>query len=94
MHIDSFGNLITNVPGEMLDKQGPLDKWSIAAGELTIGSIQQTYGRAGPGQSLALAGSTGFIEIAVSHGNAALELGLEVGTKVTFRLLNSTDTDG
>ena len=86
IHIDRFGNAITNVPGEILEKQGPPCKWSIRAGELTIDSIQQTYGRAGAREALALTGSSGFIEIAVNQGNAASELKLEQGTVVSFRL--------
>ncbi len=86
IHIDRFGNAIINVPGETLESRGPAEKWTITAGESTINSIQQTYGRVKTGEALALTGSTGFIEIAVNRGNAALELGLEEGTRVTFRL--------
>jgi hypothetical protein len=88
IHIDRFGNAITNVPGEILEKQGPARKWTIEAGKSVINSIQQTYGRAGTGESLALTGSTGFIEVAVNQGNAAAELELQLGTRVVFRLIS------
>jgi len=86
IHIDRFGNAIVNVLSETLERQGPGEKWSITAGKSTINCIRQTYGQAKTGEALALTGSTGFIEIAVNHGNAASELGLEVGTGVVFRL--------
>lgn len=86
IHIDRFGNAITNVLNETLKKLGPLEKWTISAGKSVINSIQQTYARVATGEVLALTGSNGFIEIAVNQGNAALELGLEIGTIVSFRL--------
>ena len=64
------------------------NKWTIEAGKSQIHSIQQTYGRVGTGETLALTGSSGFVEIAVNQGNAASELDLNQGTKVIFRLSN------
>ncbi|MGO9020329.1 MAG: S-adenosyl-l-methionine hydroxide adenosyltransferase family protein [Syntrophobacteraceae bacterium] len=86
IHIDRFGNAITNVLSETLEKQAPLEKWTITAGKSAISSIEQTYGRVGTGEPLALTGSTGFIEIAINQGNAASELELDPGAKVAFRL--------
>ena len=86
IHIDRFGNAITNVMRKTLETQGPVEKWLIDAGEMTINSIETTYGSVGAGKVLALTGSSGFIEIAVNQGNAAFELGLAQGTKTTFRL--------
>jgi len=92
IHIDRFGNAITNVLSETLEKQGPMGKWMITAGKSVINSIEQTYGRVRTGEQLALTGSTGFIEIAVNQGNAASELELGVGARVTFRLSNALNS--
>ena len=89
IHIDHFGNAIINVLRETLEKQGPAEKWTIRAGKTAIDSIQATYGRVAAGKELALTGSSGFIEIAINHGNAASELGLRPGTRVTFQLSKS-----
>jgi hypothetical protein len=86
IHIDRFGNATTNVRSEILEKRGPADQWRITTGKSEIRSIRQTYGRVRTGEALALTGSTGFIEIAVNQGNAACELELDLGTKVSFRL--------
>ena len=94
IHIDRFGNAITNVMRETLETRGPVDKWTIEAGETTIDSIELTYGRVRAGEVLALSGSSGFIEIAINQGNAASELGLPQGTKATFRLSNSRKSSG
>jgi S-adenosylmethionine hydrolase len=94
IHIDRFGNAIINVTRQTLESRGPLEKWTISAGKTAIYSIEQTYGRVRAGEALALTGSSGFIEIALNQGNAALELGLAQGTKVTFRLSNSRKSPG
>lgn len=66
----------------------------ITAGESEIDSIEQTYGRVRTGKALALTGSTGFIEIAINKGNAASELKLYPGARVTFRLSNARNSPG
>ncbi len=92
IHIDRFGNAITNVLRETLEKQGPVEKWTITAGKSSINTIEQTYGRVRTGEPIALTGSTGFIEIAVNQGNAASELELGPGAEVTFRLSNTSNS--
>jgi len=94
IHIDRFGNAITNVMRKTLETQGPVEKWLIDTGEMTIKPIEPTYGRVGAGEVLALTGSSGFIEIAINKGNAASELGLAQGTKAIFRLANSRKSSG
>ena len=89
IHIDRFGNAVTNVRGAVLEKQGPADKWRITAGKSEFNSIEQTYGRLKAGEALALTGSTGFVEIAVNQGNAASKLDLAPGTRVSFVLVGS-----
>jgi hypothetical protein len=94
IHIDHFGNAITNVSCETLEKRGPMGKWIADTGTLEVGSIQQTYGCLKAGSALALIGSTGLVEIAVNQGNAASELALRLGATVRFRFLNSRPPDG
>jgi hypothetical protein len=84
IHIDRFGNCITNVTKEHLNAAGPLESWCLRAGGIEIPSILETYGRGAPGSALALVGSSGYIEIAVNQGSAASRLGLHPGTKILF----------
>jgi hypothetical protein len=86
IHIDRFGNCITNVTGEDLRRSGPLENWTVCAGNMNISSILNTYGQSRPGGALALSGSSGYIEIAINQGNAASELGLRSGTTISFLL--------
>ncbi len=84
IHIDHFGNAITNVTREALERQAPLDRWKASAGGGIGLPVLDAYGQATPGKSLVLAGSSGFLEIALNLGNAAAEFGLDTGSKVFF----------
>ncbi len=74
--IDRFGNAITN----LLAVRGG----SVEVAGRTL-AIQRTYADAADGAPVALAGSTGLIEIAVRNGSAAAALGLERGSGVVHR---------
>jgi len=78
--VDTFGNLISNIDAEL-----------IAAFERPVAHVGghdvemlQTYGRASPGDYLALVNSFGVVEIAKAEGNAAEGLSLERGAPLTI----------
>jgi S-adenosylmethionine hydrolase len=80
-HIDGFGNLITNIPGKAVaDKQ-----WAVQCQSLSIPSCRSYNGIEKAGNSIALIGSHGWIELAVSGGNAARDLGIDIGEPVIVR---------
>ncbi|HUF28223.1 MAG TPA: SAM-dependent chlorinase/fluorinase [Gemmatimonadaceae bacterium] len=74
--IDRFGNAITNL---LAARGGTIE---VAGQELPI---RRTYGDAPDGSPMALAGSTGLIEIAIRNGSAAEALGLKRGVEVVHR---------
>jgi S-adenosyl-L-methionine hydrolase (adenosine-forming) len=80
--IDAFGNLICNIDAAMIA--------SIPDPVVHVGGhdvpILLTYGRAQPGEFLALINSFGVLEIAKAEGNAADGLGLERGAPVTVSM--------
>lgn len=76
-HIDHFGNLITNIPGSEVVSQS----WSVAIGEITIPG-KLTYTDAPTGSLLALIGSHGWVEIAVSGGSAQSQLRFDIGNPI------------
>ena len=77
--IDAFGNLITNIDGQLLkDMADPIVR--IAGHNL---DVKVTYGRAEPGEFLALVNSFGVLEVARAEGSAADGLGTERGAPVT-----------
>lgn len=86
LYADRFGNLITNLSGNVLRnhvrQQGPV----IKLGRRTIRGIKERYGEEKPGRLLALMGSTGHLEIACNLGNAAEMLGYGPGKKMEISI--------
>jgi S-adenosyl-L-methionine hydrolase (adenosine-forming) len=76
-YIDRFGNVITNIPGHIVQGKA----WSVRVGKRIIPGCR-TYGDVQPGQPLALIGSHGWVEIAVSNGNAQYQLRLTWGNEI------------
>lgn len=79
IHIDSFGNLITNLT--VGDLTGGRVEVEIAGH--TIGGVSSSY-QQGEGL-LAIVGSSGYLEIAESNGSAAKRTGSIIGTRVLVR---------
>jgi hypothetical protein len=78
--IDSFGNLIINIPGDGL---GSRPKVVISGTEI---AFAMTYADVAQGSPLAYIGSLGFLEIAINMGRAAEFFGATVGSKVVVEL--------
>jgi S-adenosylmethionine hydrolase len=77
LHIDGFGNLITNIKERDLPAGASM---SVTIGGETIRGLSRTYG-AGRGL-LILFGSSGRLEIALRDGSAAARLHAEIGDDV------------
>lgn len=80
-YIDHFGNLVTNIPGNYVEGKS----WVVVAGSLTIPSVH-TYSDAPPGTLLALIGSHGWVEIALSGGSAELKLQKQLSQPLLFAM--------
>jgi S-adenosyl-L-methionine hydrolase (adenosine-forming) len=82
VHIDRFGNLVSNVlASELLDWLGE-QGISLKVGSVTIQALARTYTDVAPGEFLALVGSHGFLEIACAMDNAGRRLSAGVGLPV------------
>jgi S-adenosylmethionine hydrolase len=79
LHVDRFGNLITNFAAG----EAP-PRLTITAGGERIKGLSHTFADVEPGQMVAYAGSGGYLEIAVHQGNAAGRLGLDIGAPLTI----------
>lgn len=82
-YIDHFGNLITNIPQELISSAS----WQINIDNITINSAN-TYSDVAPGKAVSLIGSHGWIEIAVNNGSAAVELNLTWRDRILLTLKN------
>ncbi len=95
VHIDHFGNCITNITRDMLlqraseagqeaieDQTAPPFKCFI--GNSSLSALHETYGRVEEGEPLLLTGSSSFLEVAVNCGNAAELLDIRKGDAVNI----------
>ncbi|RLI10868.1 hypothetical protein DRO33_05085 [Candidatus Bathyarchaeota archaeon] len=91
MYIDGFGNLITNIPEELLARLGLRDGSRLAVRlgghELEL-RLCSAYGEAKPGELLAIIDSWGMLEVAVNLGSAAGRLGARPGEPVEVKPLD------
>ena len=81
LHVDRFGNLITNF--RMQSHQRGL---KVGVGGRWIEKISRTFADVAPGDLLAYAGSSGYLEIAVRDESAAGNLYLDVGDPVQIEV--------
>ena len=86
VHIDHFGNLITDIPADLLPRQ---DSIFIEVKGRRVQGMSPSYAEAyteGEGL-LAIIGSYGSLEVAVKNGNAAQSLQANIGDAVLVQRL-------
>jgi S-adenosylmethionine hydrolase len=74
VHIDYFGNCITNIMPQHLEQLG--DHVTVRIGGARIQGVRHTFADVAVGELLALIGSTNHLEIGIRNGNAARTLGV------------------
>lgn len=85
LHVDRFGNLITNMRTDLLrERYGEFApaQWHVRVRNLLLNGLATTYGDRAPGEFLFYDGSAGYVEIAENLGNAAERLNAGVDSKV------------
>ena len=80
VHVDRFGNLITNIPGDEL-REGAV---AVSIAGHRIDGLSETYAAAEG--LLAVIGSASLLEVAVRDGSAASLLGVGVGEPVAVEV--------
>jgi S-adenosylmethionine hydrolase len=86
IHIDAFGNLITNIREQGLSEFTRGGPPVIRVGRRTIRGIRRGYWEGKPSEPVALIGSSGFLEISIRERNAQEVLRLNKGDKIQIRL--------
>lgn len=86
VHVDRFGNLVTNISREDIEALGKPcgESLHVHVAETEIHGIHRTYAEVGVGDLLAVIGSGGFLEISANTGSAADVLG--VGRRAPVRI--------
>jgi S-adenosylmethionine hydrolase len=87
LHVDGFGNIITNVTEQELERLKVRDSIVVEVAEHRIKTrFCRTYAETKPGEALALIGSQGYLEIAVNQGNATEKFKVQLSDKVRLLL--------
>jgi len=86
LHVDRFGNLVTNIDRATFDRFGAGSAIEIAVAGQTVTKVVTTYSDARAGTVIALFGSGDYLEIAVPGGSAKRRLGLSRGAPVIVAL--------
>ena len=80
LHVDDFGNIITNITEKELPKVKAVNV-ELPSASLKL-SLSKTYAEAKPKETLALIGSHGFVEVAINQVNAAKKFHAKAGDKI------------
>ena len=83
--IDSFGNALTNLERNALPQAVAREMLEVGHGDCWTQGVDRIYADGQPGEVIALLGSNEALELAVVDGNAAKQLGIEVGDEVVVR---------
>jgi len=82
IHVDRFGNLITDVPRRLFRTVVSDHQFSIELAGIRLREISRSYRDVTAGEALAIFNSFGNLEIAVNQGNAANVLRVQKGSDV------------
>jgi len=82
LHVDRFGNLISNIPEVLFRELVGKGMHEISIGGEVLGDIKGSYSEVKEEQALALFGSSGYLEISVRGQDAREKLKLNKGSEV------------
>jgi S-adenosyl-L-methionine hydrolase (adenosine-forming) len=86
IHIDSFGNIISNISGQQFAEAVGTRGFRILINGKVIDRIHRSYDAQEKGRTLALFGSSGLLEIAVAEGRAERRIGAGKGDTVLIQI--------
>jgi S-adenosylmethionine hydrolase len=82
LHVDAFGNLVSNIGERQLHQFSQGRPFVIRAGGKSINGLKKGYWEGKKGAPIAVIGSAGFLEISVREGNAEKTLKIKRGDKI------------
>jgi S-adenosylmethionine hydrolase len=82
IHIDHFGNLVSNISQDLFNKVVADKSFSITVGVRKVQKLSLSYTEAGNDEILALFGSSGWLEISLKDGNCQKKLHVKKGEAV------------
>ena len=79
IHVDHFGNCITNITPQHLERFGMGEQIVVQIIDQRIAGLSQTFSDVAVGALATLIGSTDHLELAVRNVSAAQTLGVGIG---------------
>lgn len=93
LHVDGFGNIITNFRGKELLKIGDVVCMELKDRQMKM-KVCASYADVKPGEPLAIIGSHDFLEISINQGNASEEFSVKAGDRITiYRSCSNPEVD-
>ena len=89
IHIDGFGNTVTNITYDTLEEMGITSETQLKVtveGREYKAPYVRRFSAVKPGELLFLVAGGGYMEISVNQGSAAKKLGLSTGAEITLRI--------
>ncbi|UCB60601.1 MAG: SAM-dependent chlorinase/fluorinase [Candidatus Bathyarchaeota archaeon] len=91
MHVDGFGNVITNIPSEIVKNLGIREqevlKVEIGKKDMVL-TFCSAYGDVADGVALAIIGSHEFLELSVNRGSAEVRFKAKIGDSIRVQRQN------
>lgn len=87
VHVDRFGNLVTNIDLKSFYELVKGRKYRILAGQEVVGGICRSYAEGPAGQLIAVFGFQQTLEISINRGSAANKLGKGRGLPVVVQAI-------
>jgi len=84
IHIDRFGNCVTNLTNEILRLRSGPTAWRMTLHGQEINSFHPFFSEANAGEIFCTNGSAGFLEISVRNSSAAKLLNVQRGQAIVF----------
>ncbi len=82
VHVDTYGNLITNVSAAFIEERLGGKDIKVTLKRQALEGLYRSYASMEPGRAGALIGSSGFLEVAAREASASALLGVDIGEKV------------
>lgn len=86
IHIDKFGNLITNVSASLIEEVIGDKNLKLYVGNTILNKIKPTFGSVPDAEPVAYIGSSGMLEIGINKGNAEQMLSVQKGAQISLVL--------
>ena len=86
LHVDRYGNLITNIDKRTFDKLTMGKSYFITFGRETSQRIHNGYFDVDPGDCFVIFNSRGLMEIGIKQGNASKLLGMEYDSNIIINI--------